>query len=413
MHALRWTTFAMMLALTLAGCEASLGSGADAARPDAAQDGSTFDAGARADASASVDAGPGDDGGAAFDGGTDPMRDAGFDAAVDAAPEPPCAEPLGSACNPIVIDTLPFRHESDTAVAGESLIEHYACAPTLREGGPEIHYELRLSEAQRVTFTLEEASGVDVDVHILRSPEPSSCIARANTTLEERLGPGHWRVVVDTYDSLSRAGGYALNVRAEAPATRSLGTMWNTYYYLANEDDHSGPRDTPIYDASCNEIARVRAGFHNSVCIEGSGRLADGRIINYASTCTNSCTRARLCGSQSYRICYSVLDPERFPWGQGAMSNPLEPDRSMAVDRNFIALGTWVYFEELDGLIPPGASEPHDGCLRADDVGGAINGNHFDFFAGTRDRWRAWEMLLPTRSTLHAHADHPRCYPRP
>src|SRR5690606_34711963 len=141
---------------------------------------------------------------------------------------------------------------------------------------------------------------------------------------------------------------------------------------LADEDEHTGARDTPIYDASCREIARVRRAFHDSVCIEGSGVLSDDRVINYASTCTSSCTSARRCGAQSYRICYSVLDPTRYPWGMGAGSRALEPDRSMAVDRDFVALGSWVYFEDLDGMIPPGSMVPHDGCLRADDVGGAI-----------------------------------------
>jgi 3D (Asp-Asp-Asp) domain-containing protein len=188
--------------------------------------------------------------------------------------------------------------------------------------------------------------------------------------------------------------------------------MWNTFYYLASEDDHEGPADTPIYDASCVEIGRVREGFHDSVCIEGSGRTSDGRVINAASACTTSCPSARTCGGRSYRVCYAELDPARFPWGQGARSNPLEPDRSIAVDPDFVALGHWIYFAELDGLVPPGASTPHDGCMRTDDVGGGIDGNQFDFFAGTRARWLAWEESLPTGSTLTAVLDDPRCFPR-
>jgi 3D (Asp-Asp-Asp) domain-containing protein len=85
----------------------------------------------------------------------------------------------------------------------------------------------------------------------------------------------------------------------------------------------------------------------------------------------------------------------------------------MAVDPAFVAIGSWVYFEELDGLVPPGETEAHDGCLRADDTGGAITGNHFDFFSGTRARWLAWEDQLPTRSDLTAWLDDPRCYPTP
>lgn len=346
---------------------------------------------------------------AATDAAADAVDASGRDAGV------PCADPPGSACNPIVIDTFPFTHAGDTSMAADDALEAYACAPSVDERGPEIHYEIRLAEARRISVSVEESAGTDVDIHVLRAPTADACFARANTTLEEPLGAGAWRLVVDTFHAAGadQSGAYVLNVDAAVASRRSLGTLWNTYYFLADEDDHTGPQDTPIYDSSCTEIARVRQDFHDSVCIEGSGILSDRRVINYATTCTDSCPAARTCGAEGYRICYSVLDSDRYPWGMGAGARPLEPDRSMAVDRDLIALGTWVYFEELDGLIRPGTSEPHDGCLRADDVGGAIIGDHFDFFAGTRSRWLEWETALPTRSTLNAWADDPRCYPTP
>lgn len=386
----RSISLALALALALVACDGDPGRrGGDG--------GPLGDAAGALDGAIALDAEMSDGGGAPGDGGP-----------------PPCGEPPGSACNPIVIDTFPFRHEGDTAASPEDALDAYACAPTLDESGPEVHYELRLAEPTRVMLAVEEQSGVDVDVHVLRSGDPASCVSRANTTLEEPLGAGRWRVIVDTYhEGSDLAGGYALVATAAAPEARALGTMWNTYYYLSSEDDYAGAQDTPIYDGSCNEIARVRQEFHDSVCIEGSGILGDGRVINYASTCTTSCPSALTCGARSYRVCYSVVDGARYPWGVGAASRALEPDRSMAVDPAFVALGSWVYFEELDGLVPPGETTPHDGCLRADDTGGAIDGNHFDFFSGTRARWLAWETQLPTRSDLTAWLDHPRCYPTP
>jgi len=68
-----------------------------------------------------------------------------------------------------------------------------------------------------------------------------------------------------------------------------VGTMWNTYYFLARETDHPGAADTTLYDKGCSPIVTVSAAFSDSVCVEGSGLLADGRVINYASTC--SCGR--------------------------------------------------------------------------------------------------------------------------
>lgn len=387
----------------LVGCDGPSVASADAGRVDAG----AIDA-AGSDAARS-DAGRSDAGVASMDSGT--IADAG----PDASSQPACTDPPGSACNPIVIDALPFSHAGDTSASAEDMFDVYSCAAAVDEQGPEVHYELRLAEPSNVSLAVEEASGVDVDVHVLREARADSCLARANTSLEQALGAGVWRLTVDTFygGGTERAGAYTLRVSGTAPAPRSVGTMWNTYYFLADEDDHTGAQDTPIYDADCVEIARVRQAFHDSVCIEGSGLLSDDRVINYATGCTTSCPAARRCGGESYRICYSVLDSDRYPWGQGAGSRALVPDRSMAVDRDFIALGSWVYFAQLDGLARPGTGEVHDGCLRADDVGGGIAGDHFDFFAGSRSRWLEWEALLPTRSTLDATVDDPRCYPSP
>ena len=117
------------------------------------------------------------------------------------------------------------------------------------------------------------------------------------------------------------------------------------------------------------------------------------------SSTIRCCPAAPSCGSRPVRVCYVELDAARFPYGMGR-GVPLVPDRSAAVDPDFVALGQWLYVEELDGLVPPGATEPHDGCLRAEDTGGGIDANHIDIFAGTRDRWLAWERILPTRSPL-------------
>jgi 3D (Asp-Asp-Asp) domain-containing protein len=188
-----------------------------------------------------------------------------------------------------------------------------------------------------------------------------------------------------------------------------IGLMWNTYYYLASEADYPGAADTVLYDSSCRAIATVPAAFSDSVCVEGSGRLRDGRVINYASTC--SC--GRRCPVGGATICYSALDPARFPWGMGSRSNPLEPLRSWAVDTSFIPFGTVLYAEQFDGISIPSVDGlggfVHDGCFRADDVGGAIAGNHFDFFAGTAGMWRELERVFPTGSDFSVFRDGDRC----
>lgn len=187
-----------------------------------------------------------------------------------------------------------------------------------------------------------------------------------------------------------------------------LGKMYITYYYLSLESRYTGPADTTLYDKNCRPLVRVPAKFSDSACIEGSGRLKDGRIINYAKTC--SCGRRCPTGGT---ICYSILDKKKYPWGQGARSLPLRPLRSLAVDRRLIPIGTKIYIQEWDGVRIPALdgiqSFVHDGCFSADDVGGAIKGKHFDFFAGTPNMCKALEKIHRTKKYLTVYKNPPRC----
>ncbi len=186
-----------------------------------------------------------------------------------------------------------------------------------------------------------------------------------------------------------------------------VGQLWNTYYYLAVEDDFDGAKDTVLYDSQCQPLATVSAKYSDTVCIEGSGKLSNGDLINYAKTC--SCGRPCPTGGT---ICYEKLPPS-FPWGAGAYNNPLVPLRSLAVDKNQLALGGTLYLKQLDGVSIPAAGGVagfvHDGCFKADDVGGAIQGFHVDIFAGSAAMWQALEAILPTKSNIDAYQGGSRC----
>lgn len=190
--------------------------------------------------------------------------------------------------------------------------------------------------------------------------------------------------------------------------TDPLGQVWNTYYWLADEAEHPGAKTVELLDAACDPIASVSEDYADALCIEGSGKLDDGTVVNYHSLC--DCGRP--CSSGSI-ICWSALDGDQFPWGQGAFSNPLVPLRSLAVDPDFVALRTPIYIEQFDGVEIPtlGGVEgfTHDGCFRADDTGGAIDDNHIDIFAGTTPMWRHLEGVFPTRGSLDAFTGVGKC----
>ena len=85
----------------------------------------------------------------------------------------------------------------------------------------------------------------------------------------------------------------------------------------------------------------------------------------------------------------------------------------MAVDRNRVALGTVVYLEQWDGFTVPQVGDlggfVHDGCFRADDVGGAIQGDHIDIFSGSKAMWQTLEGSFPTNTRFDAYVDTPAC----
>jgi len=186
-----------------------------------------------------------------------------------------------------------------------------------------------------------------------------------------------------------------------------------TYYWLAQESDHpAGPPNATIVNSACKPIATVSKKFYDALCIEGSGRLKDGRVVNYWKKC--SCAAACKSGS---KICYKALDVKKFPWGMGASVNALKPLRSWAVDKGIIPLGTVLYAPAWDGVKLPKVDGlggwNHDGCFRADDVGGGVKGYHFDFFAGTKAMYRALEKIgggkLQTHKTFKVYRDAGRC----
>lgn len=196
------------------------------------------------------------------------------------------------------------------------------------------------------------------------------------------------------------------------PLAEELG--WKlTFYWLAFEDDFvdptgsvpAGSRGSPVGQTTWVElytrdgyfIARVPERFAWSLRMEGSGVMLDGRIYNYHGAC-----------GYGYGTCFQQVDPSEFPFGRGAGTRPLIPFKSVAVDQRVIKLGEPLYLPELDGVPLPDGSI-HDGCVRADDVGGAIKKREMDFFVVTFANYRAVLDQLLGVGWVTPHVEAPRC----
>lgn len=142
-----------------------------------------------------------------------------------------------------------------------------------------------------------------------------------------------------------------------------------TLYHIAVQKCPDTP-EVPLPRCGGGSIAMVSHVFQKSAAMQGSAKLCDGRVV----------------GVQKVNpLCFVVVGAE-FPFGITASGRPATPFRSIAIDPKSFAMGRWYYVPELDGvtLPSPAAGKVHDGCVRADDVGGAVKGDLVDFFVGER-----------------------------
>jgi 3D (Asp-Asp-Asp) domain-containing protein len=102
--------------------------------------------------------------------------------------------------------------------------------------------------------------------------------------------------------------------------------------------------------------------------MEGTGWLRDGRTIRFHKTVR---------GEHRFRIIKSR-------YGITARGCPAEPYRTVAVDPQFVRLGSKIYVPELQGTVLPDGSE-HDGIFVANDRG-QFRGAHIDIFVGIGPR---------------------------
>ncbi len=197
---------------------------------------------------------------------------------------------------------------------------------------------------------------------------------------------------------------HATWVAAGSHGGRPLGAFRNTYYSFPQASDYRGRR-VKVFDAACREIDDVPEEFHDTLCVQGSGRLSSGHTISFAR---RGCACARPCGRSGQSICYEVLRADRFPWGRGAMGRPIMPFRSVAVDPAEIPLGSSVFIPAYAGAqLPDG--QLHDGCFEAIDTGAMVTGRSVDVFTGTEIDTRDWNRMVPTGRSVEIWMDAPHC----
>ena len=183
-------------------------------------------------------------------------------------------------------------------------------------------------------------------------------------------------------------------------------TFRNTYYDFPQETAAApgAPTET-IYDADCKPIQRVSRIFHDQVCVQGSGKVATGRVVSFAK---RDCPCAATCPRTGQKICFESLDPARFPYGRGALGKPITPLHTVAVDPDVIPLGTVLYIPEFHGLRDL-EGKAHDGCFVAEDRGLRVVGQHVDIYTGSPNVTRVWNAAVPSNRGVHVIREASQC----
>jgi 3D (Asp-Asp-Asp) domain-containing protein len=148
-----------------------------------------------------------------------------------------------------------------------------------------------------------------------------------------------------------------------------IGKFRDTYYYSVRESDFAAGTDAALLDLQGGTLALVSAAYKKAIDIEGTGRLRDGRVLNFA---------ARVDGTIRYHV-------TTHPFGHGAGDCALIPFHTIAVDPRKIPLGSVVRIDETVGMELPDGTR-HDGTWRAEDIGSAIQEDRIDLFVGEGDQ---------------------------
>ena len=193
--------------------------------------------------------------------------------------------------------------------------------------------------------------------------------------------------------------------------------LWSTQYYVYSANEVAAELGVPIVGKSGKRwgvsIAQkdwCLAGIEGTVKVNLISKATSG--YNYLglggerfTKCSSIITS--LDTESTERILYNRLDVSA-PYGLGSSDKiRLIPFRSIAVDHTRFPRDTVIYVPKLRGLEfvdVDGARKAHDGYLFSADTGGAIKGNHIDFFTGTstKNPFPSLITSTPTR-TFEAH----------
>ncbi len=157
---------------------------------------------------------------------------------------------------------------------------------------------------------------------------------------------------------------------------KKIGELKPTFYWVALETKDGQAKNNPLKDVHNEVLANVSAHFYKTIRMEGTGRLLDGRVINF---------HVRAGKEIRWRRC-----PASAPYGYGLENYALKPFHSVAVDPKVIPIPSRVFIPAAKGIKLPDGST-HDGYFEAVDIGDAIQNQRIDVFTAMGDQSAVFE----------------------
>ena len=186
---------------------------------------------------------------------------------------------------------------------------------------------------------------------------------------------------------------------SDASQAVSVGPLFPTFYQVAFEVLYPRkPDEKPVVleDQKGKAIGEVSAGFRKALLIQGTGALADGRVVNVAGSGRHGRRFLVLPeGSYGLGIAGYNLYPYRsaavdFDWlcdrlsgsGRCVVGNSEKKDKEATRANRKALVGMLLYVPRLAGATMADGTV-HDGRVCAVDVGGGIRNDRIDLFVGT------------------------------
>lgn len=157
---------------------------------------------------------------------------------------------------------------------------------------------------------------------------------------------------------------------------KKIGDLNPSFYWVYLQDRNDQPLNRRLLDVDGRVLATVGEKFYRGIRLEGTGRLLDGTVLNFAARIKNPDGTTEI----RFRVCDGSA-----PYGYGLDERPLIPFRSVAVDPEVVPMDSKLYIPAAVGAVLPDGSV-HDGYFYAVDIGDAIKNKRIDVFTAMGDQ---------------------------